>query len=195
MTENQTDEVGRVVGYVLNLRDSADRGGIARVRTGLNAETEHRAYGDILPLLDPTTRKSDEQAYLRAAALVAWHPQITQLEEKRAPIGVTFRRFSINLAKERGDQTPFEVDPATPDGIAVRLTQLPEQDLNTATLTLNRILDIGDGMGIQIDYFALARTVLRWGNGTSEASQAIRRTPLRDYYRPLSTSASKKDDK
>ncbi len=183
-----------VIGFVLSIRET-DRGATARIRAGLNPETEHRAYAEILPLLSPEVDPRTETALLRSAALVASHPTISQLTEARYPIGATFRRFSTELAKRRGAENPYEVNAANPDSIAFRLGQLPDQDLDSATLTLNRILTLGEGLGVNIDYFNLARTLLRWGYGATSSSIDARRTPLRDYYRYSQRRPTEKESK
>lgn len=194
MTEEKDQSLKNVVGYVLSVRDS-DRGATARIRAGLNPETEHRAYGEILPLLGPPISSHTETALLRSAALIASHPAISQLTEKSYPVGATFRKFSTELAKKRGAERPYEVDASNPDSVAFRLGQLPDQDLDSAALTLNRILALGEGLGVSIDYFNLARTLLHWGYGATASSIETRRTPLRDYYRYSQRPPTEKESK
>lgn len=182
MGDGEDETIDRVVGYVLAARKN-DRGATARIRAGMNPQTENRAYADILPLLPQVGGRDTETAYLRAAALIAAHPEIGQLQGHRRPIGASFRRFSMDLASGRGAANPLEVDAGNPDSIATRLGQLPNQDLDAATLTFNRVLTLGDGLGVQIDYFNLTRTLLKWGHGVTSASIEVRRQPLRDYYR------------
>lgn len=198
MSTNENETLKSVVGFVLSVRGNgpgADRGATARIRAGLNPETEHRAYGDILPLLPPGTSRPEEAAYLRSAALVASHPKLGQTEKGRYPLGSTCRRFSVELAKRRGADKPYEVDPGKPDNIAFRLGQLPDEDLDGATLALNRILTLGDDLDVGLDYFDLARTLVHWGHGTTSSSMSARRKPLRDYYRHSQKPPAEKENK
>lgn len=172
----------RVTKHVLKQRQE-DRGAAARVRTGLVPETEHRAYAEILPLVSENTSRTETTALLRASALIALHPSLTQDDsDKKLNLGSTFRRFSIGLGQKRNPDTAFNVDPKTPDSIASRLSQLPEQDLDNAALTLHRVLTLADGLEIPIDFVALTKLLMRWGNGMSAGSLQVRHQLLRDYY-------------
>lgn len=185
MGTNIDDLVTPLIGRTLALR-AKDRAFAARVRHGLNPETEARAYGDIVPHAG-----GDERAIvplLRATAIVARHPSLPQVEDNdgvRVPLGQSFQMISNILVTRKGGK--FQLDPEHPDTVARRLLQLEYQDLDDAAVNVDRILTIADGLGVAIDYFALAKLFLYWGNGISEKSTQVRRRPIRDYYRTIST--------
>lgn len=187
--EHEKERWQQMVGYVLHIRDTAEeRGATARVRHGLNEHSEHRAYGEILSFSN--SARTDDTALLRSAAIIASHPKIPQ---GTLPLGQSFRLMSSALANKghsSDDSSIFRPDPSSPDAIGLRLEQLPDQRLDEATLTLNRILTLGEALNVPVDYFALTKLLLRWGNGLTRESRAERRRPLREYYRPFSARKS-----
>lgn len=167
-----------------------NRGLLARVRHGLSYETEARAYGDVLPYVED---KNQQQAALRATAIAASHPKLPQstttaddgsVVRERKAFGRSCREISIQMVLQNGGSIDdaYTVDPDKPDSIAQRLMQLPSQSMDEAALSINRILTLGDNLGVSVDYFDIDRLLAYWGKGISEESLAVRRSPLRDYY-------------
>lgn len=183
-SDESTDAWMSLVGRTIQARES-DRGFTSRVRHGLNPENEARAYGDVIPYAGE--REEATAPLLKAAALIARHPRIPhaakdqESSESVPSLGTSFQRVSRALAARRGQE--FSLDPSNPDTVARRLMQLHTQDLDEAAITLDRALTLSEDSGVAFDFFALTKLLLRWGNGISEKSQHIRRSPLRDYYR------------
>ena len=135
---------------------------------------------------------------LRLFALVAEFKDIPQLSpehDKYLSFGAWCHRVSIALAKSRGDS--FVVDPVKPDAVVQRLRFLHTLDAEHAILNVSRIMHLANGLSANtppVDYFDLFRTFLRWGNGFSSQSQAMRRRLLRDYYAASSPGTDDPND-
>ncbi|MDO4665072.1 MAG: type I-E CRISPR-associated protein Cse2/CasB [Actinomycetaceae bacterium] len=154
---------------------------MARVRRGISPNTESYAFADVLPGQDP----HNQQALLRASALLAAHPHIAQIvqpeaeENTRRSLGRSFAEFSRLLDAEA------TFDPNSPDSIATRLQQIVNQDLDDATLTLHRIFSLVEQKASApafLDWYLLFGVLIHWGNGVSESSLKVRKKLLRQYY-------------
>lgn len=169
MSEVQ-DPLFALVGETLARRrtDPRYRSSVAR---GLDQATEHYAYPWVLGFVGEPRQKT---AYLRAAGLAAAYHDVPQADH--TPLGASLRRLSL----QRADVTTL--DPAKPDLIASRLATFHEQDLEAAVSTIRRFLDLARDTRVEFDFFALARLLTRWGNGFTEASQAVRTRTIGDYY-------------
>lgn len=169
-TSAKRDPIVALIGETLGRRESDSRFR-ANVARGLDPVTEHYAYPWVLGFVEEPRAKT---AYLRAAGLAAAYPSVKQAD--RVPLGVSLKR----LSRHKSDGKPL--DPGSPDVIASRLTTFHEQDLEAAVATIRRFLDLARGSSVGFDFYAIARLLARWGNGFTEASQAVRRRPIGDYY-------------
>lgn len=178
MNDTATGDAWRpLIGRVLAER-AKDHGYAARIRRGLVEHTESYAYGDVLPYVGG----HDGKPVLRAAAIVASHPHIPQASDsgRRPRLGASLYAMSRAVAMKRTGA--FVIDPAKPDSIAQRLVLLRDQDLDEAALSLHRILSVGDSSGVPVDYYALTKLLVRWGNGYTPSSEHMRKSTLYDYY-------------
>lgn len=185
---------------ILALRDSARtnpgswRKTRAELRRGASPHTEQYAYPYVLPWAGENASRHRQTALLRLFALVAEFddiPQFSPENGKYLSFGSWCYRVSVALAKSRGDS--FTNDPEDPDAVAQRLQFLHTLDTEQAILNASRIMQLANGLGANtppLDYFDLFRTFLRWGNGFTPQSQAVRRRLLRDYYAAYSPSAT-----
>lgn len=157
----------------------------ANLRRGVNEETEHFAYPEVLPFIEGNEKK--QKVVLRLCALVAEFPEILQSqreEGKRAPsLGKWV--FLLSLAKARKENSTFEFNPNNPDTLAQRLKYLHTQDVEDAIASVRRIFFMAKTLGEgapAIDYYQLFRTFLYWGDGFTPNSISNRSRILRDYY-------------
>lgn len=165
----QAESLNALVGEVLRRRekDSRFRANVAR---GLNPLTERYAYPWVLPRVHAPHEKI---LFLRVAGIVASYPEIPN--SGSYSLGATFRKLS---RKRNGEN----VDDDKPDAVASRLMTLEDFDLEAAVETLRRLFDLNKQTQIPTNYFALAHTLSRWGNGQSDASLKVRRRIIGDYY-------------
>ena len=168
MTEKR-DGIKELIGEVLARRDvdTRYRSSVAR---GVEATTEHYAYPWVLRFVDDERGKT---AMLRAAGLCAAYREVPQASR---PLGASLRALSLSRSDGKS------IDPGKPDVIASRLANLQEQDLEQAAATIRRFLDLARGRNIGFDFYRIGRLFDRWGNGYTEASQAVRMSVLGDYY-------------
>jgi CRISPR type I-E-associated protein CasB/Cse2 len=164
------DPLNSLIGETLGRRES-DARFRAHVARGLDPATEHYAYPWVLGFVENPRAKT---AYLRAAGLAAAYPAVKQAD--RVPLGVSLKRLSLHRSGGKA------LDPGSPDVIASRLTNFHEQDLEAAVATIRRFLDLARGTSVGFDFYAIARLLARWGNGFTEASQAVRSRTIGDYY-------------
>lgn len=164
------DPLAALMGRTLSLRgkDARFRSSVAR---GLDQATEHYAYPWVLGYVDQPHQKT---AFLRAAGLAAAYPSVRNAE--RTPLGASLKMLSLSKSKEKS------LDPAKPDLIASRLATFHEQDLEAAVSTIRRFLDLARGTDVGFDFHGIARMLSRWGNGFTDASQAVRNRTIGDYY-------------
>lgn len=180
------------LGQILAMRDNHSANQVswrktrAELRRGNSAHTEHYAYPYVLPWAGENASQRTQTVLLRLFALVAEFEDIPQLgsdDTHHVGFGQWCYRVSAALARSRGEN--FVNDPGDPDAVAQRLRFLHTLDAEKAILNASRIMTIAQGLGTYapaIDYYDLFRTFLRWGNGLSPQSQAVRRRLLRDYY-------------
>ncbi|QIK63595.1 type I-E CRISPR-associated protein Cse2/CasB [Leucobacter viscericola] len=161
-----------LVGEVLRRRETDSRFR-ANVSRGLNPLTEQYAYPWVLPHVPSPY---EQVVYLRVAGLVASYPNIPHSD--KPTLGQSFRVLSEQRSGKRVDDETYQKH----DAIAARLVSLQDQDLDGAVDTLRRLFDLNKKVQVPVNYFALARMLSRWGSGQSEASLAVRRRTLGDYY-------------
>lgn len=158
----------------------------AELRRGNSAHTEHYAYPYVLPWAGENASQHSQTVLLRLFALVAEFeniPQFSSEETHYLSFGQWCYQVSAALAHGRGES--FINDPEDPDAVSQRLRFLHTLDAEQAILNASRIMAIAHGLTTNtptLDYYDLFRTFLRWGNGLSPQSQAVRRRVLRDYY-------------
>lgn len=164
------DPLNALMGETLARRDK-DARFRANVARGLDRVTEHYAYPWVLGFAEEPRNKT---VYLRAAGLAAAYPDVEQSD--RIPLGESLKRLSLQKSGAKS------LNPANPDLIASRLATFHEQDLEAAVSTIRRFLDLARGTTVGFDFYAIARLLSRWGNGFTEASQAVRGRTIGDYY-------------
>lgn len=175
------DPLAALIGETLARRrtDPRFRSSVAR---GLDQATEHYAFPWVLGFVEEPRYK---QAYLRSAGLAATYQDVRHAPG--TPLGASLKKLS--LVRSGG----ASLDPAKPDLIASRLATFHEQDLEAAVATIRRFLDLARGTDIGFDFHAIARMLSRWGNGFTEASQAVRTRTIGDYYGAWSNDKTNTD--
>ena len=153
---------------------------LSLVRKGALPATEHYAYPYVLPYVENEYQRT---ALLRVAGLMCEFPDIPQAgKDSYLSVGKSFRRASAVRAQKHGSDESFFPDPETPDAIASRLETLPSLDLEGCVRIMRSILQLMRGHGVPVDFFALARTLMNWGDGISPQSVETRLRLIRDYY-------------
>ena len=109
---------------------------------------------------------------------------------KQYSLGAWAQRVSAVIASSNGQK--FAVDPDNMDAVGKRLQFLHALDAEEAITNIGRIMALAaDKNNVPaLDYFDLFHTMLRWGNGFSPESQAIRRKVLREYFSVIPDSTS-----
>ena len=105
-------------------------------------------------------------------------------------MGAWAQRVSAVLASSNGQK--FTVDPDNMDAVGKRLQFLHALDAEEAITNIGRIMALASSKNNAptLDYFDLFHTMLRWGNGFSAESQAVRRKVLREYFSVIPDSTS-----
>lgn len=159
----------------------------AELRRGLSPFTEYYAYPHVLPYLPADTNDTQKTIFIRLFALVAEYDKIPAAEKskqrgKQYSLGAWAQRVSAVLANSNGQN--FAVDPGNMDAVGKRLQFLHALDAEEAITNIGRIMALAaDKNNVPaLDYFDLFHTMLRWGNGFSAKSQAVRRKVLREYF-------------
>lgn len=162
---------------ILRARDDPrKRGYLADIRLGISEFGELRAYPWVLPY---SQNNKEQKALLRAASLIAIFKEIKQYEKEEGqpfipPLGKLIR-FSV---LKQAASTNKDNDPIGP-----RLKALPSLGLDESIYVWRSILSIiSKTPDPQIDWFALTRLFLHWGDGFSEASRNARMKVVRDYF-------------
>ena len=118
---------------------------------------------------------------IRAAALTAMFPEIPQTnKENPLRVGQSFALASRKLSELGGDYSAN--DPAKPDAIASRLRVIQFLDIEQAVLVIRGLLSLCKKTEIPLNYYALARILVHWGNGVTPQSKKVRQAMVRDYY-------------
>lgn len=179
-----------LVKYVLDNRE--DRAFASRVARGLVPSTERMAYADVMPFVE---FDSQAKPFLRIAALIAANPKIdifnremdkTDDSRKTAykSVGESFMDITMRRATRTGAK--FEgIDPAKPDSVASRLHSLASRSLDEAVLEINRLLQLGSDLDIEVDWYALAEKLVNWESlrPNRRSGLLMRDTILAEYYR------------
>ena len=150
---------------------ATDRGMRSAVEAGISPYTESRAYPFVLPYVDSIT---NQQAFLRAAAITARHTGVTH--RTGCSIGRSLRNLSTAIS---GTTT---IDPAKPDGIAKRLMALIALDIDEAADQLSQLISQAAKHKVEFDFRAIGTTLLFWGDGIDDRSVEQRNKLLAEYY-------------
>lgn len=155
MSEEKKDALSSVISYALVADHQRHN-----LRRGLSAHSEHYAYEQILPRLDPRWR-SLETVAVRLAAVIA---------DSRIPQNGDLS-LGAWLSKNGGGN----------GGVDIRLKQMLRQDAPEAVVNISRILKVvNSNQGF--DWYGLGRTLIFWGDGLTERSLSTRQSILRDFY-------------
>ncbi|WP_399338678.1 type I-E CRISPR-associated protein Cse2/CasB [Varibaculum cambriense] len=95
-------------------------------------------------------------------------------------VGQSFALASRKLSELGGDYSAN--DPAKPDAIASRLRVIQFLDIEQAVLVIRGLLSLCKKTEIPLNYYALARILVHWGNGVTPQSKKMRQAMVRDYY-------------
>ncbi|TWP32838.1 type I-E CRISPR-associated protein Cse2/CasB [Leekyejoonella antrihumi] len=154
-----------LIGQVLARRDDPGSAGwCASVRRAITSATEVAAYGYTEPHLLGLTGWQAKVGARRAAAICAGATGV------KAGTGSLGR----NLAELRRK--------ATADSVDAKVNILPMLDVENAAGLLAGLVTQCGHHGVGVNFYALADTLARWGEGLSPASQRARQRIVADYY-------------
>lgn len=188
MGEQKSEQWRGLVHRILQARDplTGSTRERAAIRKGNATATEYYAYPYVLPYLQDNASAAQRTALLRGAALIAEFVDIPALEkdENYQSFGQWCYRVSYAIAADKQNI----LNPADPDRVGQILAYLHTQNIEEACNSIRRIMQLAAGANtpIPLDYTALLRLLLRWGNGVSESSKEARLRVLRDYYASFS---------
>lgn len=171
MTQQKTYQpLASVVSFALSGKEAHN------LKRGISKHSEHYAYSSILPLLGEENAKHETLA-LRLAALIA-EADIPQ--DNDTSLG---KWLQANHKSKGEGSNPVEV----------RLTQMLNQNVEDAVISLSRILKlVGNNTNGGFNWYRLADTFTYWGDGLTDKSLSNRQTILKSYY--LSESSSTKQE-
>ena len=159
-----------------------DKGMRARVRKGINVQTESYAYADVLPYAvypnGLAMKDTHQSRLLKAAAIIAQHKNLRH--HAGITLGACFTALSRALASDSGQ--PFAVNPVKPDAVASRIASLPQLGDTAAVETIHRTLSLGDDRPLRIDFFKLTETFLYWDTSVQTNRNNSGNKVLRDYF-------------
>ncbi len=173
-----------LIARVLRDRDT-DHAYRAKISRGLTRETEYYAYPYVLPYAESA---QEQDPLLRAAAIAALHRTTPFVADGLSVrFGRSLSQMSSRRAREKSanlEDRFLALDPAKPDVFAQRVMTISQMSLDDVTLTIDRLLTINESLTtpVAVDYYNLTRLLMRWGNGLSQDSLAVRRSVQRDYY-------------
>ncbi|MDK7198403.1 type I-E CRISPR-associated protein Cse2/CasB [Actinotignum sanguinis] len=160
------------------------RAACAVIRQGATPFTQVRAYPYVLPAVPEDARPEQRNALLRVAALAAEYDRVPHSHEgkRRNSLG----RWAYRVATAEGKNGRSQsVAPDKPGMIAARLAYLHTQDMEEAARSIRRIFEVAStipGPVPPVNYFDIADTLMRWGNGLSPQSQHIRMRVIEEFY-------------
>lgn len=157
-----------LIGRILAARDT-ERAYRARLISGRAEHTEAQAYMDILPYAE---NQWQVPAVIQAAAIAAEFTDIPH--EKNVRLGHSFRRV-LDAKKHKDLSEPHLITTAL-EGL------IHQDDIRQVGDTLRRLLAYGRKTEVGFDFYQIARTLLYWGDGTTETSIRGRNQILRDVY-------------
>ncbi|MFE1523174.1 type I-E CRISPR-associated protein Cse2/CasB [Schaalia turicensis] len=161
------------------------RAACAAIRQGATPFTQMRAYPYVLPAAPENARPEQRNALLRVAALAAEYGNRVSHSpgDKRSnSLGRWAYRVAIAEGKNGRAQS---VSPDNPGMIAARLAYLHTQDMEEAARSIKRIFEVAStipGPVPPVNYFDIADTLMRWGNGVSPESQYVRMRVIEEFY-------------
>ncbi|MDY5137699.1 type I-E CRISPR-associated protein Cse2/CasB [Actinotignum timonense] len=160
------------------------RAACAVIRQGATPFTQVRAYPYVLPAAPENARPEQRNALLRVAALAAEYDRVPHSSEgkRRNSLG----RWAYRVATAEGKNGRAQsVSPDNPGMIAARLAYLHTQDMEEAARSIKRIFEVAStipGPVPPVNYFDIADTLMRWGNGVSPESQYVRMRVIEEFY-------------
>ena len=170
---------------ILQRRKDPDyRAARAAIRQGATPFTQVRAYPYVLPAVPEDARPEQRNALLRVAALAAEYDRVPHSHEGKRRNSLGRWAYRVATAENKNGRAQ-SVSPDNPGMIAARLAYLHTQDMEEAARSIKRIFDVAStipGLVPPVNYFDIADTLMRWGNGLSPQSQHIRMRVIEEFY-------------
>ena len=160
------------------------RAACAAIRQGATPFTQMRAYPYVLPAVPDDARPEQRNALLRVAALAAEYDRVPHSSEKKRRNSLGRWAYRVATAENKNGRAQ-SVSPDNPGMIAARLAYLHTQDMEEAARAIRRIFEVAStipGPVPPVDYFDIADTLMRWGNGVSPESQYVRMRIIEEFY-------------
>lgn len=115
----------------------------------------------------------------RAAAICAKHPHVAHADFPLGKLGSSLRLLHRDAT---GSWPGLSV---SRNQIEAQVCSLPMLDVDSAATVLDGLVRRCGEAQIGVNFYALARTLIGWGNGITPASQAARATVVVDFHTPL----------
>ena len=175
-TTRQPLAPNQLIARALRVRnDQKAAGEAAALRHGLLPATEMfaRPYTDVYLVGES---RSSAAGWRRAAAICASSPAVQQSTEGAwVPLGASLRQLHDR-------ENPGLVSPSSGNAIVAQVNSLAMLDMDHSSQTLALLVGRCGRHGIPVDFYALGRSLSRWGRGTNSRSRAVRNQIVSDFY-------------
>jgi hypothetical protein len=146
---------------------------MADLRRGLVPLTERYAMPHVLPYMSGNERETT--VVMRAAAIIAGNRHTPHSDDRRVRLGHSARDLfrAINGTWPDGDNT---------GSVARRVLILPSLDSDRAVDAIDSLVAYCSTHQVAVNFYNMTQTLLRWGNGITDASLAVRNQIVRDFF-------------
>lgn len=169
-----------LIAQVLDRRGRPGQGGFtADLRRGISPMTRRFALPHVGRYLTGATR-AESDAIILAAAITAAHDRAPQARATRdgQPVGTPLgRSFAVLHQRWYGRRADGDLN-----SITTRVTLLPSLALEEAAQTIDALVGMCADKHVPVDYYALTRTLTRWGGGATSESRHVRERIAYDMF-------------
>ena len=167
------EDYSTVVATVLRHRERDDTSYLSDVKRGISENTKNYAWAHIAPIVDGNDQELT--ALCRVAAIIALNPDAKQKDGQS--LGQALHKLYQRLNEGRSPNGESS------GSVVNRIQTLPMLDFERAAEAIDSLIEYLASEQIGVDFYDVAKTLLRWGNGISEESRYIRNRIIRDFYR------------
>jgi CRISPR type I-E-associated protein CasB/Cse2 len=161
-----------LISQVLARRGKPGQGGYtADLRRGISPLTRRFALPHVGRYLTGATR-AESDALILAAAITAEHDRAPH--KGGTPLG---RSFAVLHQRWYGKRPHGDLN-----SITTRVTLLPSLALEEAAQTIDALVGMCADKHVAVDYYALTRTLTRWGGGATSESRHVRERIAYDMF-------------
>lgn len=175
--------IDALVTRALRIRaNDRQRGVRAAMAAALVPTTEAYAFAYTEDLASQAGNTQAQAAARRVAGMIATHKETRLAEAKGSTIGGAIRA----LHHKSHGYWPGDLDNGTPkqNAIIAEVNALPLLPMEQAAQTLALFVGRCGTAGVPVNFYDLAHTLTRWGNGISPVSVAVRRKVVSQFYTP-----------